>query len=310
MSWKTVQKRNKIKKTTRIALISLALLLIMLLLSQAIRFTKILMRPYSLMNTSKNYTWDGEFNLNFVVLGKSISLISYSPDKKQVTVINIPDETYIDVAGGFGKWQLRSVYELGKSSNISGEYLLKKSLSDFLGIPIDGFSSDNLVDVFRQNLLSGITLLPELKTDLTVWELIQLKVASMGLRFDKIKKIDIADPVRLDTIVADLKDPKIQAEHLSIAVFNATNKPLLAQKAKRLIENSGGNVIVTQNAPKSVEKSYVEGEKSKTLERLAQIFDLGCQSTSQRMKCDRIPVDELGIAASRAQIIVVLGQDF
>ncbi len=189
------------------------------------------------------------------------------------------------------------------------------------------------MDHFRGNLFSGMKILPELHSDLTGFELVRLKLGLLQVRFDRINQIDleklsvlekqkladgsevfIVDPIRLDSVMSDLEDPKIKSENLSVAIFNATEYPLLAAKTKRLITNMGGNVIVTQNAPRKVEKSYVdfgstvvEGEKSKTLDRLKQIFDLGC---SKDPKCDKISVADLGLAASRAQIIVILGEDF
>lgn len=321
--WKTVQSRLKIKKKTRLALAVLGFLLALLLLSQLVSFTKLIHRPFRSQESTKNYAWNGEFNLNFVVNKNGISLVSYNPQEREVTIIAIPDETLIDVPFGFGKWQVRSIYDLGVGSKLSGDRLLKLSLSSFFGIPIDGYSSENLVDEFRRNLLSGVTLLPKLKTDLTLLELMRLKLGLFQVRFDKTRKVDllslgvldkekladgtevfVADPVRLDSVMSDFAEGEISNEHLSVAVFNAADKPLLARDAKRLIENLGGNVIVTQNAPKRVQRSYVGGEASKTLKRLTQIFD-SCFN-----KCDKIPMSDLGLAALRAQIIVVLGQDF
>ncbi len=324
--WKTHQTVSKTKKRTKLALIVLGLLVSLMLIYQLINFIKIIHRPFN-SSVTKNYTWSGEFNLNLVLTTKPISLFSYNPREKSVTIMTIPDETYIDVPGRFGKWQVRSIYELGKTSNLSGNELLRQSLSSFLGIPIDGFSSINLADVFRGNIFSGITLLPKMETDLTLMELTRLKIGLLGVRFDKIKQIDlldlgilerqkladstqilVADPVRVDSVLSDFADGQISAEHMSISIFNATDKPLLAQRAKRLITNLGGNVIALENAPRVLKKSYVEGDKSKTLERLNQIFNPSCKIESQ--KCDRIPKEELGTVVGRAQIIVVLGEDF
>lgn len=326
MRWKTAQKHRKIRRKTKLGLLVLGVLIGLLLFSQLTNFVKVLARPYNSISAQKNYTWDGEFNLNFVMNTKPLSLVSYNPQDKKVTILTIPDTTLIDLPGGFGKWQARAIYELG------GENLVKSSISQFFGIPIDGYSSENLVDHFRGNPFSGIEVLSRLHSDLTGFELIRLKMSLLQVRFDKINRIDLlklivldkekladgtevftADPIRLDSVMGNFAESKIQSEHLSIAVFNATDKPLLAQMAKRLITNIGGNVIVTQNAPLKISKTYVEGEKSKTLDRLTQIFDLGCQSRTRigaGPKCDKIPRADLGLGSLRAQIIVVLGEDF
>ncbi len=310
--WRSVQRQSKIKKKTKLALLVLGFLLSFFLLSGLIRAAKLI--------HSSNYTWNGEFNLT-LVFRKPLSISSYNPKEKKVTILTIPDATLIDVPFGFGLWQARSIYNLG------GDKLLKTSLSKFFGIHIDALASEDLVDLFRRNLFSGISSLPYLDSDLTPLELVRLKISLIGVRFDKVKRIDlmdlmvlekqklldgtevfVADPIRLDSILSDFVDFEIKKEHLSVAVFNATDKPLLAKDAKRLIENLGGNVIVTQNAPRILEKSYVEGLDSKTLKRLIQIFDQGCYGL--KAKCDKIARADLGVVESRAQIIVVLGQDF
>lgn len=318
--WKTHQRNLKIKKKTKLGLIALGLLVILLILHQLINFIKLASAPLT-SELSKNYTWNGEFNLNIVFRTNPIQVATYNPQEKRVTLARIPDETYIEVPSGYGWWQVRSIYDLG------GGRLLKQSLSSFLGIPIDAIASTDLVDVFHRNLISGIELLPALQTDLTLIELIRFKIGLLQVRFDKIKEINllelgvldvkeladgtqvfVADPLNLDSYLTDFADPQIRSENLSIAIFNATSKTQLAHKAKRLITSLGGNVIVTQNAPYKVSKSYVEGEKSKTLDRLAQIFDQGCGINSS--KCDKIAKEDLGPVSYRSQIIVVLGQEF
>lgn len=324
--WKTHQRRSKVKKQTKLALIALGCLIGILLLGTLINFIKVLAKPLNSTQQIRAYTWGGEFNINFIVGTKDVSLVSYKPQDKEILILKIPEQTYIELPNEFGKWQLRSIYELGQASKVGGQTLLKLSLSSFLGLPIDAYASEALQDLFRKNFFSGASDLPKLQTDLTFGELLNLKLSFLKIRFDKVKEVDLkelqvlekqaladgtevygADPIRLDSVMQEFSDPLIVSEHASVAIFNATNRPLLAQKAKRLITNLGGNVIVTQNAPKTVSKSYVEGPDLKTTKRLSQIFDLGC---GKDPNCVKIPKEDLGLASLRAQIILVLGEDF
>lgn len=316
--WKKYQHKSKIKKKTKLALSSLALLFILIVLSQVVQIVKFINRPLS-EDLPKHYFWNGEFNLNMVFMDEGIRLVSYSPKERKVTKIKIPDETLIDVGGEFGKWQVRAIYGLG------GGPLLKQSISNFFGVPVDAYFSSDLVNYFRKNIFSGI-LMSNVRGDFTPLELLRLKISLLSVRFDKIRELNledlqvlektkladggevfVADPGVLDSLLSDFSDPEIFEEHLSVAVFNATDVPLLAQRAARIITNLGGSVIAQDNAPYTVEKSYVLGQDSKTRKRLTQIFDLGC---SAEPKCDKIPQEDLGLVAARARIIVVLGQDF
>jgi hypothetical protein len=329
--WKDVQSKSRRNRQTKLALGVLGLVIGLLIISWAIRFTQSLFSPWKLSaKVERNYIWDADFNLNLVIRTNNISVLSYNPTEERITLINIPDETFLEVPNGFGFWQLRSVYKLGQSQKgQDGDRLVADTLQNYLGIPIDGFLGFNsrgadqtaleIVEKLRQNPFSGFSLISSLKTNLTLWELIRLKLGLAGVRFDKIEEVNLekldiltqetlpdgtgvltADPVKLDSILVDLADPAITAEHKSIAVFNATNRPLLAQKAARLITNLGGNVIITSNAEEKIKQTQILGDKSKTLKRLKQIFALD----------DKMSSSSASPEPARAEINIFLGEDF
>lgn len=316
-SWKVCQSKRQLHKKTKLAVIVLTLIFGLIILGQIINFGKMFFKPWGLNQEkiNRNYRWDGNNNINLVVKDESIGILSLNPKDKTAFIINFPDNTLIDTAFGFGKWQIRSIYNLGQSEGNRGYELLEKSLGNLLGVPIDGMIEykGDLTELDIRNI----------KTDLTLLELIRLKISLSQIRFDKIKNIDLlkmeildktrmndgteiysSDPDKLDQILVFI-DPLIQKEHLSIAVFNATDYPQLAQKAARMITNLGGNVIIISNAQNTYAKTKVTGQKGSTLTRLSQVFDLGC---SKDPTCANISVPEM--ENSRAQINIVLGEDF
>lgn len=318
--WKTVQNKNKLKRKTKLALAVLGLILLVIFAGNLVKFTQTLFSPWKLsVKEPKSYIWDGEFNLNLVVKkNSSVSVISYNPKEKRIILLKIPETVVVEVPGEFGEWQLRSVYDLGET-NKKGEGidLLKQTIVTFLGIPIDGFLDiGDLNEVFDIDDVS-LTSFSKIKTDLTLWELIRLKMGIASTRFDKVEKLDLttvldkgnladgtqiflADPVKLDSMLTGFADPAIKAEHKTIAIFNATEKLALAQKASRIITNMGGNVIITANAPQKQDRSLALGEKSLTLKRMNQVFNLS----------GIIEQEGENIVSSRAQINVILGTDF
>lgn len=335
-SWKQVQSKTKKIKRNKLALVVLAAVFGLLILSWLVNFTKNLFNPWQASPSTKNYMWNKTFNINLLFRGSGeTSLISYNPKEEKIVIIKIPEDVFLDVPYSFGKWQIRAVYGLGESQKgLGGDRLLKDSIESFLGIPIDGFldlsklkqqSADSLIDSLRSNPFSGFNFLSDLKTDLTLWELINFKFGVSNVRFDKIEHLDLGeldvldkenlpdstivftgDPNKLDPVMLKLADPTIISEHKTIAVFNATEKPLLAQNVARLISNLGGNVIYTANSKKVFDKTQVVGEESLTLKRLVQIFTLGCQN---KLKCDNISFPG-EVESSRAQINVFLGEDY
>lgn len=319
--WKDIQSKRQTAKLVKLALTVLAIFLGILILSQTVKFTQMLFTPWKVSDSARNYTWNGDFTISIALLGKDVSLLSYNSQKQQITVVDIPQNTYLKVPHGFGNWQISSIYDLGPSLGLGGGKLMKDTLGDFFGLPIDGFIkfSGNFLENMRKNPLSLVGMLPDLTTDLTPLELIRLNMGFTSVRFDKIKRINleeagvlrkdqladgtdvlIPDEVRVDGILADMVDLTIQSEHKTIAVFNSTLHPGLAQKAARLIGNIGGDVIIVSNSQQQFKDTKVVGEQSKTLDRLRQIF--GSDGTIDPQLED--------LVSSRANINIFLGEDF
>lgn len=329
-SWKDAQIKVKKNRNNRLAIGVLGLIIGFLVISWSIHLTQ------SLFGSKKN-SWDGGYNFNLLIRSPALALLSYNPQDNRVMIVEVPDETFLEVPHGFGTWQARSIYDLGQSQKgIGGDQLLKEALTAFFAIPIDGFidfsrlktpkSAAEIVEILRKNPISGFNFLSALKTDLTMWEILKLKWGISSVRFDKIQQLNliklnvlerekladgtpifIYDPVRLDSVLLDFQDSVITSERKTIAVFNATDHPQLAQKWTRLITNLGGNVIITGNAEVRLMKTQVLGENSSTLKRLQQIFVLDCQNNP---KCVKINPKGEDISFSRAQINVLLGEDY
>lgn len=325
--------------TIRLALFVIAALILILFFGKIFQFGKTLFRPWMDQKNipSRSYTWDGKYNINVILRGENTFLLSYNPKDKTVVLTPLPKNTYIDVAYGMGQWQLDSVYNLGETGKTNGINLIEKTVSGFFGIPVDGYielkgslfdkKPDQLVDGLKKGPLNIFSIISDLKSDLTLWELIKLKFALSDVRFDKVKIVDLqksdvltseklpdkteiylVDNVRLDGILSLLVDPVIRDESISISIFNGTDEPLLAQKGARILTNIGANVITTSNTNKKFKKTYVYGKESKTLTRIVQIFNSPCTTKEE---CDKIEPDlKSETSFSRADINVFLGADF
>lgn len=332
--WKDTKNKIKNTKNLKLGVAVLCLIVVVLILGQLFNFVKTLISPWGFTSEfEKKYIWDSGFNINIIVQTNKTYLLNFNPKEEKATIIAIPDETYLDAGAGFGRWMLRSIFDLGESSKKgSGYKLVKTSTSYLFGVPIDGFirfkgdsqtkALKNIIEQIRQNPVSGLGLISDIRSDLTPLELLRLKFALWNLRFDKVSFLNLADlnvydtqrladgstvlvsdPIKLDSMM-DFVDPNIRQENISIAVFNATDYPQLAQKAKRLITNLGGNVIIVANSSQKIKNTLIFGEKGDTLKRLNQIF-LICKNKDT---CGNIAAGEQ--IPSRAQINIFLGEDF
>ncbi len=311
---------KRFKYQTKLALWALGTIAFLLLLSYLVNLVQNFYSPLSTTADKRDYLWDKNSNINLSIKTDRISILSYNPIDKKILIISVPDETYIQVPGGFGTWSAKSIYGLGESEeNLSGNYLLQKSLASFLAIPVDAFIEfdGDLLGNMR-NPLKYPYLYSKLKTNLTPFELLNLALGIKSVRFDKVHELDfaqildedqlpdqtkilVADPTKIDAISNKLAESKIISEQLTIGVYNATRYPGLALKAARIITNMGGNVIVTANISFQKTSMVQAEEDSFTSRKLGQIFAPNCL---QSLKCSIIDHD------FRAAVNVILGEDF
>lgn len=336
--WKNIQQDTKLRKKTRLALIVLLTVFLVVILSKAVQLVNKYSRPLTFEKQLKSYIWDGKSNINLVIHSKQISLLNFNPVDKRVTVINIPDDAYIKVSDKFGAWRVDSIYGLGQSEKPpQGNIFLINSIYSMLALPIDGliyFKGGmeilDLISSIKQNPFSVLYSINDVETNLTPLELFKLYKGLLSVRFDKVNMIDLkeaklvdetrladnsivyeVDPIKLDSAAFNFYENQIVEEQLTIAIYNATDYPGLAQKATRVVKNIGGNVIISSNASQKLPNSIVllknaELKNSFTGKKLNQIFSLNCSDSS---KCDKTSHDSLKLEEFRADINIILGGD-
>lgn len=333
--WKAAQFDSKNKKTTKFGLMVLGFIASIILIGQLINFVSSLYRPLTGgIAVKREYLWDNKFNLNVLIKADQVALMSYNPNEKKITLINIPDQTYLELPKDFGKWRVKAIYPLGEQSNPPvGNLLLEESMESLFGVPIDGYiefkdkNSDQTpaeaLKILRENPLD-LLYFYKLKSDLSPWELMQIKYYLPQVRFDKVEVVNLdevsvlddkylpdgsqvlePDLIKVDDVLTGFVESEVRRENKSIAIFNATSYPGLAQQAARIVKNMGGNVIFTTNSDQKLEKSIVLGEDSITFDRMGQVFSLECLKDKN---CDKISDQEVN--SSRANINIVLGKDF
>lgn len=333
-------KTAKSKNQTKIIILAFVILIVIVLLGKVINIFSDFGEPLDKNFYQKSsYHWDGRTNINLLFANTENSphydLVSYNPTDKELTVLNLSPDIYVNIPKGYGSWRLGSVYNLGQEESPPiGKSLLKLSVAELFGLPLDGIiltpqkaSTQELLASLRSNPLSIIKTISTIKTDLSAHQTFKLFREFAGVRSDKLTSIDLSksditeskllpdstrvlgvNTVSLDIFVrSNMSDSQIEDESKSIAVINATTHPGLAQEVSRVITNMGGTVVITTSTDHHQEKSYVissEADKSNaTFLRLTQIYAPRCLS-------EDCIFDSPQIISSRAQVNVVLGEDF
>lgn len=325
----------------------LLFLVVLILLGRLFGFLDTVNQPNS--HSQKTVTWDGKSPFNLVVKTDNVYLLSYQPKVKSLTIMKFPAEIYVDVPYDFGKWPVRSIYDLGQAEKPPmGAILLKDSIGNAFDLIVDGYmimdpnSLDlpSLIEREKGTLFSGVSLLSKTKIDLGFLEYIKIWRAIKGVRADKLKTIDLEksdltrwlllpdgsrvitlDQIKLSQFEEDrFEDANIQDEALSVGIFNATDYPGLAEKAAKIITNIGGRVIFTANAEKKTAQSIILAKRSYTSGYLSKVLRLYCPvppTTYFWQKFSLFGFNKSTVCSSadnildtsRADITIILGED-
>lgn len=328
----------------KLALIALAILFLIILFGKSVNLITQLSQPFNLSDAEKRqYELDSQTTTNIVFASlknpsnPALFLVSLNPKEQQATILHISNDIYAELPKDLGSWRIGSVYQLGQENSPSnGVALLKISISKLVGLPIDGIIiKDDLADKklsdvvqdLRRNPLVNFNFLTSIKSDLNLIETIKFMTSLSSIRGDKITSLDLAqssiteskllpdstrvlgvDAIKLDTFIRDsMPDPNIVDESKTIAIYNATHHPGLAGEAARFVTNLGGNVVIVQTLSMLQEKSTVylpdSTQSGLTSLRLSQFFAPQCIAKN-------CPFPDPKIQNSRAQINIVLGEDF
>lgn len=330
----TPKPRKKVIGGIKLAIFALCVLLGIFVLSKTVSGIASLFKPIDSNITGRQYPWDGKTSINIVFKGPSLWVLNYDPKKEKTVLLKIPKDTLIEVPYGYGSWLVGSIYNLGQEENppIGGK-LLKASLSNLLGLPIDGVivtrrqdseDLDELIDDFKTSPLSLLTFFSEFKSDLTPLEIIRLYQAISTTREDKIVNLDLEntdltqslllpdstrvlgfDTVNIDLFVREnMADETFLQEAKTIAIYNGTDHPGLGSRVSRIVTNLGADVVIVTNAEKNSKETLVLGEKtSSTFVKLAQIFATDCLKNDCQSK-------DAKISSSRADLSILIGEDY
>jgi hypothetical protein len=227
--------------------------------------------------------WDGQSRLNIALAGEETCLLSLDPVDSELVLVEIPSETEVEVAFGYGVYPINSVYELSQLEKKEGE-ILAETLENNFAVPVEGwYYSPHEIDtssvkepksLLTRLIFSRIT--PGVKTNLTFWDLSRLWLVSNNVsvfraNFFNLSNLNLLEEVELPEIDEDrldaftqqyFQEKKLGGENLVIEVINSTKLPGLAEKGARLLTNIGVEVVGVGNQEEKVSQCLLIGESS------------------------------------------------
>lgn len=209
--------------------------------------------------------WDGKSTFYLAVqAGETTWLVKVDRQREEVYAGKVPGNLMMQAAHGFGEYQAKNLYQLGKQEGIGGARLVRESLGWTFGLPVKGivrFSQGQ--EEIRLPMSLAKSLLGFGETNLTRWDRVRLWQTVSGLRQDRQEEFSFAqvsgvtqkqrpdnvpvlvvDESRLDRWLAQrYASMELVNEPYTWEVVNASTHPGLAGQVGRMLRNIGLQVV-------------------------------------------------------------------
>ncbi len=350
-SWKVLQLNRETKRKIRTLGLTLTALFSTLIIFAAISLYHYLENPlvYAEGGLTPGHGWDLQARYNLLLLKvedsrnpttliKNLAILSMDPKDQSLLIVDIPVDTEINLPN-YGNSRVSGLYASGNlAAGSPGVNFVEKSLTSFTGATFDGYLLIDAAGESQIRALAGKPLtissykeslnlwhwpaLPKLflavkenvRTNLSLPELINVGRFAYGTRFDKVTETDLGARIAQggvaleDFLGRNFVDQKIYEEGLRVIVLNGTNEPGLAGRAARVVEHLGANVVDVDNtAIPSYQKTVLITKKSDTYttKRLATLLSI----TDLRLSSTIGQDDPLINYIRRADVVIIAGLD-
>lgn len=280
--------RKKRNENSGLKLASLAVLLILIL-------------GLGLFWSLRSGIWDKNEKLSIVVNQESsVKIITLDPRVGEITNINIPGNTQVEVAHQLGTWRLKSVWQLGEDEGLEGR-LLAKTVTKYFKFPVYAWSSEGVSRLVSGNPVNVLkSLFTPVSTNLTFGDRLRIATFSMGVFNTGRVDVDLVDTPHLkktrlvdgeegyvvvrepsQRILSVFADSTISKGGFRVFIKDQTSVPGLAEEVGKILEVLGAKVAsIEKSEGESVEHCLVLGEE-KTAERVARYF--GCDVSESEL---------------------------
>lgn len=268
----------------------------------------------------KHSIWDGRSNLTFTVeVNNEISYVNINHELEEVNIINFPKNLLMPLAFGYGDYRVDKMKALAKLDKIDFGELLQSSMTQYLGVITDAYIVNSKVQNYDINSILAWTALKRAKTNMSSWDVIRVLMFTSKLRVEQFKQVDFLDTQayelitlpdgaevygtkyeEFDNFVLKLfANPDFLADGTTWEIFNATNYDGLGAKVKRIVANSGFDVVGVRQTEEFYENSYIELREDNLTVNIEKFSkELG------------IPIKFTDAGLQRSQIKLVLGNDY
>lgn len=224
--------------------------------------------------------------------GEKFRIVSFDFENKEISVVEIPANTQVEVARSLGSWELSSVWNLGENEKVGGGELLTQTLRDNFFAPVFFWTSEKGVLLLSDNSLACLSfVLSERKSNLDFIQRVKLAFFSVRFKGSNLTRIDLSqtpflEQSRLKTgkdgflIKGDLPedllwvyaDPLFLKNKVFVSIVNETGGSLVVSKVGKIIESMGGKILAVENQNITDSDCEVYSSNLVLAKRLSSVF--------------------------------------
>ncbi len=263
--------------------------------------------------------------LTILLVGEPMVIWSFRQGDEAATALALPTETTIDAVYGYGSYSLSALWKLGSIEKLGGD-LLRLSVSEAVGLPISWYIGPKIGDIptfgnpreavdryltsrsllhflwrnYETNLSSRAFLTAQKASGSELRSLAIAAVIPPESEGDRETFQLRVDREAIDGVIGhEFEDPDVRAEGLSVAVYNTTSIPGLAERAARTLSHLGAVVVTVGNDPTALERCSATGTKASLTSKTARLI-------RDTFRCQEVR----GEHPERADIVLRVGQGY
>lgn len=241
----------------------------------------------------------------YILVSDPMIVASWGRADRTLTLILLPSDIAAEGTHGYGTYSLAAFWRLGEIDKKDGT-VLAESISETLGIPIDGYigPKTGLFDYHNDALVTTkatFSLGKRYRTNIPFKKFIDLAWLLNFSRPGRVNTYDFTrnssavaqesvlpdgssvrtlDPERVDgQLKTVFEDEQIRRESVTVAVYNTTEMPSLGGRVGRLLTNLGVSVVTVGNDTPEIDMCTLTGSDTALKSKSAQVIVsvLGCK---------------------------------
>ena len=236
--------------------------------------------------------WDGERKISVIAKdGNDLKVLVFDPVLSEIIIISIPGNTRVEVSRNLGKWDVKSLWQLGNHEGLGGLLAVETLTRNFF-FPSDGWADEKFLALASGDLFSSMKLLiAPVETNLGRGDILNMIIFSTNISNKNRINIDLSETsyIRREMLLegeegylltgkmpgnlkALFSDPQISSKQTKFVIKNYSGNRAVNERIAKLVEVLGGKVVSLEDKEAQGFDCYVAGVDKIIVQKLSMLL--------------------------------------